>query len=374
MSVEINPATPTSKEVVNVTSCNGVNLSASALYKVPFTDNCYMSFKIDPMSQADANKYCPNVQYLSNDPSPGAPANKPDGTLKSCMIGFFAVDKDTFDVKGPRWTGDMVQLFGHAFRVRGHIGTAYFGKENYGRTVVRGNSPSALQTASHHMALPEFNRNMVFTLTDSKGMMNFFVDDMLVDQKAFALPAGKALFAYYSPLEIPGGPQRITNFSVGSLTQAGGGDMPDCTTYCNPTKVYVASSARQLEQQASSATVQRASSARQLEQQASSATVQRASSARQLEQQASSATVQLASSATRQRASAAYELKMKYIDAPKVLAKALTSSLEQGQTLNKTAVTAVQPTVQGALSVIRDTQSGGRRRRGKKTRKATRRR
>ena len=204
--------------------------------------------------------------------------------------------------------------------------------------------------------------------------MNFFVDDMLVDQKAFALPAGKALFAYYSPLEIPGGPQRITNFSVGSLTQAGGGDMPDCTTYCNPTKVYVASSARQLEQQASSATVQRASSARQLEQQASSATVQRASSARQLEQQASSATVQLASSATRQRASAAYELKMKYIDAPKVLAKALTSSLEQGQTLNKTAVTAVQPTVQGALSVIRDTQSGGRRRRGKKTRKATRRR
>jgi len=40
ISVEINPATSTTKEVVNVTSCNGTNLSASALYNVPFTDNC----------------------------------------------------------------------------------------------------------------------------------------------------------------------------------------------------------------------------------------------------------------------------------------------------------------------------------------------
>ena len=369
MSVEINPATATSKEIVNVTSCNGTNLSASAVYQVPFTDNCYMSFKIDPITQADANKYCPNVQYLSNDPSPGANANKPDGTLKNCMIGFIAVDKDMFEGRGatpadkandllrrPRWIGDMVQLFGHAFRVRGHIGTAYYGKENYGPTVVRGDGPMTKFLGQPDMRLPAFNRDMVFTITYTRGMMNYFVNDVLVDQKAFSLPGGKALFAYYDPLELPSGPQRIVNFSVGSLLTQAGGNMPDCTTYCDPTKVY------------------RASSARVVEQQASSARAQQASSARVVERQASSARAQAASSAVVQGASSAYAEKMKYYDTGKTLAKTLVDSLSQGQKLGTPVVTPLQPSAQGALKAMRAAQAGGRRRRGKKTRKMTRRR
>jgi hypothetical protein len=185
-------------------------------------------------------------------------------------------------------------------------------------------------------------------------MMNYFVNDTLVDQKAFSLPAGKALFAYYSPLEIPGGPQRITNFSVGSLTQAGG-NMPDCTTYCNPEKVYKASSARVVAQQASSAKAQEASSAQVVARQASSARAQ----------QASSAVVQGASSA--------YAEKMKYYDTGKALAKTLADSVDQGQKLSTAVVAPLQPTVQTALKAMRAAQAGGRRRRGKKTRKATRR-
>jgi len=315
-----------------------------------------MSFKIDPMDGRAANMYCPNVRYLSNDPSPGAVANAADGTLKNCMIGFFAVDKGTFDIKGPRWTGDMVQLFGHAFRVRGHIGTAYYGKENYGRTVVRGDGPMTKFLGQPDMKLPAFNRDMVFTITYSKGMMNYFVDDVLVDQKAFSLPGGKALFAYYSPLELPSGAQRITNFSVGSLTQAGGGDMPVCTTYCNPEKVYMASSARVVEQQASSAKAQEASSAQVVARQASSARAQEASSA------------------VVQGASSAYAEKMKYYDTGKTLAKTLVDSVDQGQKLATAVVSPLQPSVQAALKAMRAAQAGGRRRRGKKSRKATRRR
>lgn len=223
MSVINIPPTATSVGYHNIYSCNSVNAQSMATGVKPFTGDAYMSFKILPMNPAAGN-YCPtltvpttlppqaNNYYMDSFGSFTVPMNKPDKTLKNCVIGLAQVDST--------YAGGLFEVLNinkaaaYAYLIQGDINTTK-GRVWPNSRVARGNNINASKAPLGSNL--DWNASMVFNIIYTAGKMLFYLNDVLVDTYAYTLPAGKVLVPFHTSWYIPSGPQMITNVCVGSI-------------------------------------------------------------------------------------------------------------------------------------------------------------
>ena len=231
MSVVNIPPTPKLVGYHNIYSCNSMNKQSMATGAKPFTGHAFMSFKILPMNPAAGN-YCttltvptrlpppPNSYYMDSFGSLTVPMNRPDGTLKNCLIGFAQLDAKTY--KGGLFDPtNQNQSPIYAYYIQGDINTTN-GRAWPNARVAKGNNINA------HPSIPPsklvWNASMVFNIIYADGRMLFFLNDMLVDIYNYVLPAGRVLVPFHTSWYIPSGPQMITNVCMGAVNP------PDRTT------------------------------------------------------------------------------------------------------------------------------------------------
>jgi hypothetical protein len=345
IKVDVIPATSTKVAQVDITSRNGNNLSSVAFNTTGQTDGFYMVFEIRDL---------------------GAPTA---GTLKNVIVGFARSNNPSNFNRGD------IETRGTGFVVKGDM--LIWGNEKLGnggvKAAVKGNNSKASSTFQP-VANLKWNPSMVFTIHYSGGFFSYFANDILLGK--IQTPVGAPWYAFVAPYEEPSTNVGVKIVSLGSVAQ-GGGFLPECTTYCDPTKVYTASAAQASSARASSAAaelrasaaagVARASSAAAQIRASAAAGVARASSAAAEMRASSAAGIARASSAAAVlRASSARAEEMKYFDAGKTLALALGTSIQVGQAPATPAVAQVQPTVVAATRVI-NAQGGGRRRRSSRS-------